>query len=387
MTDTNLATQFAFSPEQDELRATVRRFLAERSPESEVRRLMETEQGYDPGVWSTMAGQLGLQGLALPEKFGGSGFSFVDLQIVFEEMGRALLCAPFLSSVVLGAQALLTSDDEAAVARWLPGIADGSTIAALAVTEASGSWDAADVTTEAVRTGDGYALSGEKLFVLDGHVADLLLVVALAPSGPSLFAVEATAEGVHREKMPTLDATRTQARIRFHSAPATLVGTECAAAGPLEKTMDRAAAALAAEQAGGARRVLEMGVEYAKIREQFGRPIGSFQAIKHKCADMLLAVESATSAAYAVGWAIDAATADPEDDAANTEAGVLASLAKAYCSEAYYQCAAENIQIHGGIGFTWEHPAHLYYKRAKSSEIMFGTPRHHRARLADRLGM
>jgi alkylation response protein AidB-like acyl-CoA dehydrogenase len=269
----------------------------------------------------------------------------------------------------------------------LPGIADGSTVATLAVTEASGSWDAGDVATQAAPAGDGYALTGEKLFVLDGHVADLLLVMALAPEGASLFAVEATgATGLTREKMPTLDATRTQARVRFEATPAVLVGDAGGAAGPLERTLDLAAAALAAEQAGGARRVLETAVEYAKVREQFGRPIGSFQAIKHKAADMLLAVESATSAAYAAGWAVDAASADPADEGAAAEVGVLASLAKAYCSEAYYQCAAENIQIHGGIGFTWEHPAHLYYKRAKSSEIMFGTPRHHRARLADRLG-
>jgi alkylation response protein AidB-like acyl-CoA dehydrogenase len=270
----------------------------------------------------------------------------------------------------------------------VPGIADGSTIAALAVTEASGSWDAADVTTEAVESGDGFALTGEKLFVLDGHVAGLLLVVAQTPEGPSLFAVEAgDATGLTREKMPTLDATRTQARITFDGTPATLVGTAGGASGPLERTLDLAAAALAAEQAGGARRVLEMAVEYAGVREQFGRPIGSFQAIKHKCADMLLAAESATSAAYAAGWAVDAAAADPTDSAADAEVGVLASLAKAYCSEAYYQCAAENIQIHGGIGFTWEHPAHLYLKRAKSSQVLLGDSDFHRQQLADRIGI
>jgi alkylation response protein AidB-like acyl-CoA dehydrogenase len=369
---------FVFSREQDELRAMVRKFLAERSPEAEVRRLMETEQGYDPAVWSVMAEQLGLQGLVLPEKVGGAGSGFVDLQIVLEEMGRSLLCAPFLSTVVLGAQALISSGDEAAGAQYLPGIADGSTIAALAVTEASGSWAAQDVTTSAEAGADGYRLTGEKLFVLDGHVADLLLVVARTAAGPSLFAVDAAANGLTREPLTTLDATRKQSRLVFDATPARLVGEDGAAAAPLARTLDRAAAALAAEQAGGARRVLEMSVEYAKVREQFGRPIGSFQAIKHKCADMLLEVESATSAAFAVGWAIDGDT---------DEVGVLASLAKAYCSEAYYHCAAENIQVHGGIGFTWEHPAHLYFKRAKSSEILFGSPRHHRALLADRLGI
>ncbi|HEY3603583.1 MAG TPA: acyl-CoA dehydrogenase family protein [Sporichthyaceae bacterium] len=372
------SAMFVFSDEQDALRATVRRFLAERSPETEVRRLMETDAGYDPTVWQLMAGQLGLAGLALPEKFGGSGFGFVDLQIVFEEMGRALLCAPFLSSVVLAANAVLRSGDEAACAQYLPGIADGTTIAALAVTEASGSWGAADVSTEARAVHGGYALTGEKLFILDGHVADVLFVVARTDAGPSLFAVDPAAGGVDRTAMGTLDATRKQSRVVFDGTPARLIGEDGGAAQPLADTLDLAAAALAAEQAGGARRVLEMAVEYAKVREQFGRPIGSFQAIKHKCADMLLAVESATSAAYAVGWAIDEGS---------DEVGVLASLAKAFCSEAYTHCTAENIQIHGGIGFTWEHPAHLYFKRAKSTEILFGNPRYHRALLADRLGI
>jgi alkylation response protein AidB-like acyl-CoA dehydrogenase len=364
---------FAFSAEHDALRDSVRRFLTERSPETEVRRVMETDAGYDPAVWSLMARQIGLQGLALPEKYGGSGAGFVNLQIVLEEMGRALLCAPFLSTVVLAANALLHSGDEAACAEYLPGIAEGTTIAALAVTETSGSWRAEDV---AVVADAQYRITGEKLFVPDGHVADLLLVVARTAAGPSLFAVDPA--GVTREAMNTLDATRKQSRLVFDNAPARLVGEDGGAAAPLAATMDLAAAALAAEQAGGARRVLEMAVEYAKVREQFGRPIGSFQAIKHKCADMLLEVESSTSAAYAVGWAID----DGSD-----EVGVLASLAKAYCSEAYTHAAAENIQIHGGIGFTWEHPAHLYFKRAKSTEILFGTPRQHRALLADRLGI
>ncbi len=373
-----MTATFAFTAEHDALRTTVRRFLTERSPETEVRRLMETEEGHDPAVWTLMARQIGLQGLALPEKYGGSGAGFVDLQIVLEEMGRALLCAPYLSTVVLAANALLNSGDEAACAEYLPGIAEGTTVAALAVTETSGSWKAEDVTVTADTVEPGFRLTGEKLFVPDGHVANLLLVVARTATGPSLFAVDAAAPGLTREAMGTLDATRKQSRLTFDGVPARLVGEDGKAAAPLAATMDLAAAALAAEQAGGARRVLEMAVEYAKVREQFGRPIGSFQAIKHKCADMLLEVESSTSAAYAVGWAIEAGS---------DEVGVLACLAKAYCSEAYTHCTAENIQIHGGIGFTWEHPAHLYFKRAKSTEMLFGTPRQHRALLADRLGI
>ncbi|MDT7694307.1 MAG: hypothetical protein QOI75_3674, partial [Pseudonocardiales bacterium] len=223
-----------------------------------------------------------------------------------------------------------------------------------------------------------YRLAGEKLYVLDGTVADLLLVVATTERGPGLFAVAPDAPGLTRTGMATLDATRKQARLVLDDTPATLVGEDGGAAGPLAAALDVGAAALAAEQAGGARRVLEMAVEYAKVREQFGRPIGSYQAIKHKCADMLLEVESSTSAAYAAGWAIDGESA---------EIGVLASLAKAYCSEAYYHCAAENIQVHGGIGFTWEHPAHLYFKRATSTEILLGSPRYHRELLTRRLGI
>jgi alkylation response protein AidB-like acyl-CoA dehydrogenase len=366
---------FAFSAEHEELRASVRRFLADRSPEAEVRRLMETPEGYDPAVWAVMAEQLGLQGLAVPERFGGSGYGCVELQIVCEEMGRALLCAPFLSSAVLATSVLLHSGDDTACERYLPGLADGSVIGTLAVTEESGSWQAEDVTTT---TASANRLTGEKLYVLDGTIADVLLVVARAERGPSLFAVTSDAPGLRREPMTPLDATRKQARIRFDNTPATPIGDPGEAAAPLEAALDVAAVALAAEQTGGARRVLEMAVEYAKVREQFGRPIGSYQAIKHKCADMLLEVESSTSAAYAAGWAVDERS---------DEAGVLASLAKAYCSEAYYHCAAENIQIHGGIGFTWEHPAHLYFKRAKSTEILFGSPRHHRELLARRLGI
>jgi len=373
-----LPQAFAFGPEHDELRATVRRFLADRSPEAEVRRLMETDAGYDPAVWQQLA-HLGLTGLLVPERHGGAGAGCVELQIVCEEMGRALLCAPYLSSAVLATSALRYAGDEAARARYLPGLADGSVIGTLAVTEESGSWRAEDAATRAESDGaGGFTLTGEKLFVLDGAVADLLLVLASTDSGPGLFAVAADALGLAREPMATLDVTRKQARITLQGTPGTPISSIEDAAAGLAAALDVAAAALAAEQAGGARRVLEMAVEYAGVREQFGRPIGSYQAIKHKCADMLLEVESATSAAYAAGWAVDARS---------PEVGVLASLAKAYCSEAYYRCAAENIQVHGGIGFTWEHPAHLYFKRATSTQILLGSPTYHRELLATRLGI
>ncbi len=369
---------FAFSDEQDELRAGVRRFLAEKSPETEVRRLMDTTEGYDPAVWSQMADQLGLQSLTIPEEFGGSGFTYVELTVVLEEMGAALLCAPFFSTVALAANALLTSGDDEAKKSFLPGIASGETIATLAITEDNGKWDFSGIECAAEPKGDGWVLNGHKMFVIDGHVANLIVVAARTAAGVSLFAVQGDAAGLTRTSLPTMDQTRKQARLEFAGTPATLIGTDGGAEAGLSKTLDLAAVALAAEQVGGAQHVLDASVEYAKSRIQFGRPIGSFQAIKHKCADMLLEVESAKSAAYYAAWA----AAEDSD-----ELPVVASLAKSYCSEAYFHSAAENIQIHGGIGFTWEHPAHLYFKRAKSSELLLGDPSYHRELLAQRIGI
>ena len=369
---------FAFSDEQEELRAAVRRFLAEKSPETEVRRLMDTTEGYDPAVWSQMADQLGLQSLTIPEEFGGSGFTYVELLVVLEEMGAALLCAPFFSSVALAANALLTSGDDEAKKSFLPGIAAGETIATLAITEDNGKWDFGGIECKASKLGDGWVLDGHKMFVIDGHVANLIIVAARTSAGVSLFAVQDDAAGLTRTPLPTMDQTRKQARIEFSGTPATLIGADGGAEPGLTKTLDLAAVALAAEQVGGAQHVLDASVEYAKTRIQFGRPIGSFQAIKHKCADMLLEVESAKSAAYYAAWA----AAEDSD-----ELPVVASLAKSYCSEAYFHAAAENIQIHGGIGFTWEHPAHLYFKRAKSSELFLGDPSYHRELLAQRIGI
>jgi alkylation response protein AidB-like acyl-CoA dehydrogenase len=369
---------FAFSDEQEELRTAVRRFLAEKSPESEVRRLMDTTDGYDPAVWSQMADQLGLQSLTIPEEFGGSGFTYVELLVVLEEMGAALLCAPFFSSVALGANALLTSGDDEAKKSYLPGIASGETIATLAITEENGKWDFSGIELAATPQGDGWVLHGHKMFVIDGHIANLIIVAARTAAGVTLFAVDGDAAGLTRTPLPTMDQTRKQARLQFSDTPAVLIGVDGGAEAGLSKTLDLAAVALAAEQVGGAQHVLDASVEYAKTRIQFGRPIGSFQAIKHKCADMLLEVESAKSAAYYAAWA----AAEDSD-----ELPVVASLAKSYCSEAYFHSAAENIQIHGGIGFTWEHPAHLYFKRAKSSELLLGDPSYHRELLAQRIGI
>jgi alkylation response protein AidB-like acyl-CoA dehydrogenase len=372
--------------ELDELREAVRDFLAAKSGESAVRAAIDT--GYDPAVWDQMARQLRLPGLALPSEYGGDGFGLTELGVVLEEMGAALLCSPFFATIVLAAQALLASADEAACARYLPGIAAGRTTATLAAAEGNASWDPAMVSARAERTPAGrasggwapgeWALSGKKSFVLDGAIADLVLVVARSTAGPGLFAVDRGAPGLRAEPMTTLDPTRPMAALTFDQVPAVLIGAEGRGGRLMSRVLDLASVALAAEQAGGARRCLEMSAEYAKTRYQFGRPIGSFQAVKHKCADMLVRVELAEATAR------EAARLADEDAA---EFPVAAATAHICCSTGYMFAAAENIQVHGGIGFTWEHPAHLYFRRAKSSELLFGGPAVYHERLLDRLGI
>jgi alkylation response protein AidB-like acyl-CoA dehydrogenase len=369
---------FTFTDEQEELRGSVRRFLAEKSSSAAVRRLMESDESRDLAVWKQMAEQLGLQGLAIPEEHGGLGYGPVELGIVLEEMGRVLLVAPYLSSVALAAQALTASGDAEAMTRYLPGIADGSTTATLAVAEESGSWDLDAVQATAEQSAGSWVVTGTKMFVIDGDTADLLLVVARAGDGLGLFAIDAGGAGVTRSRLDSLDLTRPLARVELVGTAGQRVGGPGDATRLLEHVHDLVVVALAAEQVGGAQRCLDMAVDYAKVRVQFGRPIGSFQAIKHKCADMLLEVESARSAAYYASSVVGSGS---------PEASIAASLAKSYCSEAYTHAAKENIQVHGGIGFTWEHDAHLYLKRAKSSELLFGSPARHRERLADLVGI
>ena len=369
---------FAFTEEQEELRKTVRAFLDAKSPETAVREQMETANGFDPAVWLQMGSQMGLMGIHIPEEFGGMGFSYIELGVVLEEMGRSLLCAPYFSTVVLAANTLMQSGDEAAKKKYLPAIASGETTATLASVEPSGKWDESGVTMQAKGSGSSFTLTGTKMFVLDGHTASMIIVSARTAKGVSLFAVDGNAKGLTRTALSTMDQTRKQAKLEFADVPATLIGTEGKGWEVLSRVNDLIVVALAAEQVGGAQKVLDMAVEYAKVRVQFGRPIGSFQAIKHKCADMLLEVESAKSAAYYGMWC----AAEMNDELPS-----VASLSKAYCSEAYFHAAAENIQIHGGIGFTWEHPAHLYFKRAKSSELLFGDPTYHRELLAQRIGI
>jgi alkylation response protein AidB-like acyl-CoA dehydrogenase len=362
--------------EQDELRDSVRRFLADRVPLSRVRELMETEDGIDRAVWEQVGAQLGLLGLAIPEEYGGGGFTFAEQAIVLEELGAALYGGPYLASAVLAATALLASPDEGARRDLLPAIASGETIATLAFTEDDGSWDPGTIRLSAAKSGDDWRLDGHKSFVLDGGSAGLILVLAVADGGLSLFAVEAGAPGLGRTVLPTLDQTRKLARLEFDGVPGRLIGSPGDAAAVIGRVLDVAAIALAAEQLGGAQRALDMAVEYSKVRHQFGRPIGSFQALKHRMADLLLEVESLRSAVIYAAAAVTDGSA---------EVPVLASLVKAYASDTYFHAAAENIQIHGGIGFTWEHDAHLYFKRAKSSELFLGDASYHRERLATRI--
>ncbi|NCW84381.1 MAG: acyl-CoA dehydrogenase [Acidimicrobiia bacterium] len=313
---------FAFTEEQEELRKTVRAFLDAKSPETAVREQMETVNGFDPAVWSQMGSQMGLMGIHIPEEFGGMGFSYIELGVVLEEMGRSLLCAPYFSTVVMAANTLMQSGDEAAKKKYLPAIASGETTATLASVEPSGKWDESGVTMQAKGSGSSFTLTGTKMFVLDGHTASLIIVSARTAKGVSLFAVDGNAKGLTRTALSTMDQTRKQAKLEFADVPATLIGTEGKGWEVLTRVNDLIVVALAAEQVGGAQKVLDMAVEYAKVRVQFGRPIGSFQAIKHKCADMLLEVESAKSAAYYGMWC----AAEMNDELPS-----VASLSKAYC--------------------------------------------------------
>ena len=359
-----------FAPGQDaeDLRAVVRDFLDKRCTETDVRRWVDSETGWDPAVWSQLAKELGLVGLAIPERLGGSDATPIELGVVFEELGAALYGGPFLASVGLAASALLEVGGPDADA-LLPSIADGSNVATLA-------WagpQPAESTLEATDAG-GWRISGTAPAVIDGATAGLILVAAATPGGPALFSVTGSS-GLTRTPLTTLDSTRRLAELRFDNAPARLVGT---GAESLQKAWQLAVLYLAAEQLGGAARMLDITVEYARTRIQFGRAIGSFSTIKHRCADLLVEVESARSVVWHGLWS---AVHDPATLPA------AAALARAVASDAYRSVTTASIQLHGGIAFTWEHPAHLYLKRAKSTQLLFGAPTQHRAHLAELVGI
>ena len=360
---------FGFSEEQEMLRSSARDFLAKEAPMTYVRKMMDDERGYTDELWRKMA-ELGWMGLILPEEHGGSGLDFVDLVVVLEEMGRAVLPGPFFSTVILAGIAIAEGGSAAQKKAYLPKIADGSLKATLAHLEPSGRWDADGIQLAAKQAGGRWQLDGTKLFVPDANVADLFVVAArtggAGTEGVTLFLVDAKTPGVGVSMLKTMDQTRKLGEVTFKNVTVgadAVLGTVGGGWALLERVADRGKVGLAAEMCGGAQKVLEMSVEYAKVREQFGKPIGSFQAIQHKCANMLVEVESSKSITYYAAWAV-------ANDVA--EAPLAAAMAKAYTSDAYRHTAGEGIQIHGGIGFTWEHDMHIFFKRAKSSEVTFG---------------
>ncbi|MEQ8992676.1 MAG: acyl-CoA dehydrogenase family protein [Pseudomonadales bacterium] len=374
-------SQLSFSDEQRQFRDFVARFFREQSPVTRARELMLSESGYDPELWRRLGGELGLTGVHVPEAYGGQGFGAVELGIVLEEMGRVVYCGPYFGSAVLATYALLEGATAAQQERWLPPLAAADIIGSLALAEPGGGWEAGAVQASARKSAGRWRLEGTKSYVLDGQIADLFIIAAreLGSAGPeavSLFAVQAGAPGLEVEPLQTVDATRPLSRLRLSGVDAELLGEPGAAEPVLRRVLDRAAVALASEMVGGAQALLDSAVSYAKLRVQFGRLIGSFQAIKHKCADMLLAVELAKSAAYG---AAEAAAREASVD----ELREAAALAKALGAEAFLQAAADTIQIHGGIGFTWENDTHLYFKRARGSEVLLGTPAAFRDRFVE----
>jgi alkylation response protein AidB-like acyl-CoA dehydrogenase len=367
---------FAVSDEQRALRSAVADLMARHSSEAQVRTQMATDTGFDPIVWRELAG-MGLTGLLIDEKYGGSGAGPVEMGIVMEEMGGALLVSPFLPTAVLVPALLTEAGDVAECDSVLPQIAAGELVATAAFAEDSSARLPATIATSANLVGDSWQVTGDKNFVLDGLAAQLIYVLAATDTGPAVFAVDAGAAGLTVTPLSTLDPTRKQCRLRFVDTPARLIGGPGTGAEVFDAALDHAALALVSEQAGGARRVVDMATDYAKTRYQFGRAIGSFQAVKHMCADMLLEAESTVSAARFVADAFAEQTASRVADLA---------LAQGYCSDAFVFVAATSIQVHGGIGFTWEHPAHLYLRRARSDAQLLGSPSWHRERYLQQIG-
>lgn len=364
----------------EDLATSVRALLSAKSPESRVREVMESPTGFDPDLWQQLAAQVGAHSLPFPEDVGGAGFGYVELGVVMRELGRRLVPGPFLSSIAMAGAALIASGDSAAHAEHVPGIADGSTIGTLAVIEADGAWRTDGFTTTARLVDGQWVLTGTKTIVLDAEVADLFVVAADTRYGTRLFVVRREATRLTTSALRPLDLTRHVGQVRLQDTPAVVLDSHRDGADVLEEVLDRAAVALAAEQVGAARACLEMSVAYARERIQFGRAIGSFQAVKHKCADMFSRLQVAEATATEAARAADGLEGAPD-------LGEAAAVAHAVCSEAAMFIAKETIQVHGGIGFTWEHPAHLYFRRAKASQLLLGGPAVYYERLLRRWGI
>ncbi|MEO3759687.1 acyl-CoA dehydrogenase family protein [Mycobacterium sp. B14F4] len=361
--------EFRFTDEQAQLRDAVRKFGAEHFAEDKIRQLMESDPPFDPKVWARLGGELGVLGLSVPESDGGVGGTLVDQAVAIEELGARLACGPLFGTVYLAIPALVAAPSSAARDELLGDLVEGRRTAAVAVTDRAGTLELDAVTVTAAPD----TLSGTVTQVVDGGVVDVLLVAARGADGVGLYALDAGADGVQRTALATLDLTRPEANVTFSDAPATLIAGPDETPRVLEHALQVGAALLAVEQVGAAQHLLDLSVEYAKSRLQFGRPIGSFQAVKHRLADLLVDVEHARSTAYHAIWAL----IDGSDDPA-----LATSIAQAVCSAALSHVANDTIQVHGGIGFTWEHQAHLYYKRAATDAVLLGSAEQHRDRVA-----
>ena len=370
-----------FTEEQELLRASARRFLENECPTAFVRHRMAEPAAMTDVFWQQLADQ-GWFGILFPEEAGGSGLGLVEMTVLMEEMGRAVMPGPFFSTVLLGGAAILEVGSQAQQQEWLPRIAAGSAKVSLAWTEPNARWDAAGIVATGRETAGGFVLSGTKLFVADAHLSDAVVVAvrtrdgSTMEDGVSLFLVPKDAAGFAVTLLPTIDETRKLCEVRLDNVAvpaASLLGEKHGGWPPLSRVLDRATVALCAEMCGGAQQVLDMTTAYAKIRLTFGKPIGSYQGVKHRAADMLVDVENAKSLTYYAAWAIDEGLA---------EAPLAVSMAKAYTSDAYRKVAGAGIQLHGGIGFTWEHDLQLYFKRANASEVAFGDATWHRERVA-----
>ncbi len=366
---------FGFSPEQDQLRAVAREFLRKEAPTSFARAMSEDQSGVDPRLWRMLA-ELGWLGLAIPEAHGGSGLGLIELAIIIEEMGEVIFPGPFWSTTCLGVPAVMELGSLEQQQQILGEVAAGRRRLTVAVAERSGRWSAEEIETVARRTTEGFELDGCKLFVPDASAADTVVIVARLDGGLGFFAVPAGTAGLRIEPMRTIDRTRRLDVVELRAArvpKAALLGGVSAGPQALEDLIVLAKTALAAELCGLAAGALALSVDYVKIREQFGRPIGTFQAIQHKLADMKVVLENSRSLVYYAAWAIDSESQDRH---------LAAAMAKAYASQECSGVVADAIQTHGGIGFTWEHDLHLYFKRAKAGEVTFGDATENRETVA-----
>lgn len=378
--------EFAFTQEQEMIRDTAASFLKDASTSAAIRSAMASDLGYSPELWQRICSEMYWQALHIPEQYGGMGLGYVELVAVLEQMGRYLLCSPYLATVAMATNALLIAGSDSQKSEILPQLIEGKT-ATLAFNCGGNVWNSNAINASYRHDGNDLILNGEYRYVLDGHSADYLILAAReegssGDDGISLFVCEAENDGIQRSLLPTMDQSRRQASIQLNNlrlSKQTLMGEFATAAKSLAKILDLATIALAAEQAGGMQQVLDITVDYTKTRNQFGRSIAGFQAIKHKAADMMLRNEVARSAVYyAACIADDALSSGPLAD----ELAEAASIAKSYCSEAYFKNAGEALQMHGGVGFTWEYDVHLYFKRAKASEHFLGNSSYHRERVA-----